>query len=517
VLVTTPGDDTSKPLDQVGRPGVFVSTLRQALLAGEVDVIVHSYKDLPSAPEPGIVLAAVPGRVDPRDTLISRDGHGLAGLPSGAVVGTSSPRRSAALLAVRPDLELRPIRGNVDTRIRKVRDGEYDATVLAAAGLERIGRIDEVAEYLDGVLPAPAQGALAVECRADDTEMRTVLALLDDPVARLVTSSERQILIGVNAACTTPVAALAEYRDGWLSLRAELTENGVTVAAHAAAQCDVGDVPAARTVGMRAAAKLLAERGRPLALLVRAEGNGEDVQALVAQGIPALCDPYVRSAPVEGEAALLAGLLSEALVAGSVGDSWLIATSPRAVSAWLAGGGAALRQAIAEAAAAGMRAAATGLATADTLVDLGFADVFVPEHASAEDLVALLADVPPGRAFFPRSSVALRTLPDGLREHGWVVDEAAVYDTAPVPDRPGSAALVEDGTVDVVVLRAPSAVRALTAHARVPGSTLVVCSGRTTAQAAVEAGLAVAAVADSPAPLDLATAVSAAVVSRSGQ
>ena len=161
-----------------------MSALRDALLAGEVDVIVHSYKDLPSALVPGITLAAVPSRADARDALVSRDGLRLADLPAGAVVGTSSPRRTASLQRIRPDLDVRPIRGNVDSRIAKVREGEYDAAVLAVAGLSRIGRAAEITEVLDDVLPAPAQGALAVECRSGDDDLRGWLALLDDPVFR---------------------------------------------------------------------------------------------------------------------------------------------------------------------------------------------------------------------------------------------------------------------------------------------------------------------------------------------
>jgi len=226
VIVRTEGDDSTIPLNESKTPGLFVNALRDALLDGRVDFIVHSFKDLPSAGVPGITLAAVPVREDLHDVLVSRDGLTLAQLPQGAVVGTSSPRRSAKLLFARPDLVIRPIRGNVDTRIAKVRSGEYDATVLAAAGMKRIGRFEEGSEILglDVLLPAPAQGALAVECRSDDAQTLQLLARLNNTDARLVTTAERAILIGVAATCSTAVGAVAEYADGELTVSAELSD-----------------------------------------------------------------------------------------------------------------------------------------------------------------------------------------------------------------------------------------------------------------------------------------------------
>ena len=173
VTVTTPGDKSLAPIATIG-VGVFTSALREALLRGEVDVIVHSYKDLPTAPEPGITLAAVPPREDPRDALIARDGLTLGELPPGSTVGTGAARRTAQLRALGLGLEIVPIRGNIDTRMRKVTDGELDAVVLARAGLARIGLAEAITETLDPIqmLPAPAQGALAVECRSADVDTR---------------------------------------------------------------------------------------------------------------------------------------------------------------------------------------------------------------------------------------------------------------------------------------------------------------------------------------------------------
>jgi hydroxymethylbilane synthase len=212
VEVATPGDRSTAPVAQLG-VGVFVSALRDALAAGMVDIAVHSYKDLPTAPDPRLVLAAVPPREDPRDALVARDGLVLGALPPGARVGTGSPRRTAQLRALGLGLEVVPIRGNVDTRIGKVRSGELDAVVVAAAGLRRLGRVDEATELLDPLqmLPAPAQGALAVECRGEDLDLvRELAAALDDEATRAAVNAERALLAALEAGCSAPVGALAD-------------------------------------------------------------------------------------------------------------------------------------------------------------------------------------------------------------------------------------------------------------------------------------------------------------------
>ena len=226
-IIRTAGDDTSTSLTKTARPGVFVSALRESLIAGEVDLIVHSYKDLPSLPEPGVVIAAVPKREDHRDALISRENCTLLQLPAGARVGTSSPRRAARIAHLRPDLEVAPIRGNVDSRLSKVFRGEFAAAVLAVAGLNRVGYADKITEYftLEQLLPAPAQGALAVECRVDDYELIEALSFLEDPYTRLTTTAERAILVGISATCATAIGAYATYKDGTLHLVAELSSS----------------------------------------------------------------------------------------------------------------------------------------------------------------------------------------------------------------------------------------------------------------------------------------------------
>ncbi|GHE24102.1 hydroxymethylbilane synthase [Streptomyces thermodiastaticus] len=221
VEITTYGDTSREHLAQIGGTGVFVAALREALLRGEVDLAVHSLKDLPTAQPEGLVLVAIPPREDPRDVLVARDGLKLSDLvassPNGvARIGTGAPRRMAQLNAYARahglEIETVPIRGNVDTRIGYVRNGELDAVVLAAAGLNRIGRSDEVTDFLsvDTVLPAPGQGALAIECAAGNAELIAALAELDDPVTRAAVTAERSLLAALEAGCSAPVGALAD-------------------------------------------------------------------------------------------------------------------------------------------------------------------------------------------------------------------------------------------------------------------------------------------------------------------
>ncbi|MDH6623926.1 hydroxymethylbilane synthase [Streptomyces sp. LBL] len=216
VEITTYGDTSREQLAQIGGTGVFVTALREALLKGEIDFAVHSLKDLPTGQPDELTLVAVPEREDPRDVMVARDALKFTDLPRGARIGTGSPRRMAQLnaYALGHGLDIRtvPIRGNVDTRIGFVRDGELDAVVLAAAGLTRIGRIDEVTDFLsvDTVLPAPGQGALAIECAADNADLIVTLGELDDPFTRVAVTAERSLLAALEAGCSAPVGALAD-------------------------------------------------------------------------------------------------------------------------------------------------------------------------------------------------------------------------------------------------------------------------------------------------------------------
>ncbi|WP_308198700.1 hydroxymethylbilane synthase [Actinomadura litoris] len=222
VGVTTEGDVSKALLAQIGGTGVFVNGLREKLLSGEIDFAVHSLKDLPTGEADGIALAATPVRDDPRDALCGP--AKLSDLPLGARVGTGSPRRAAQLRALRPDLEVVPIRGNADTRLRKVTGGELDAVVLAHAGLRRLGRLDAVAEVFDPdqMLPAPGQGSLALECRADREDLRALLGSVDDPATRRAITAERTVLAVLEAGCSAPVGTYAAEEEENLRLTASV-------------------------------------------------------------------------------------------------------------------------------------------------------------------------------------------------------------------------------------------------------------------------------------------------------
>ena len=261
VEVATTGDLSPSAIADLGGTGVFVSALRERLLAGEVDLAVHSYKDLPTAPAPGLVIAAVPVREDPRDVLVTRSGLTLGELPPGSRIGTGAPRRVAQLRALGLGLAVVPVRGNVDTRLRKVADGELDGVVLARAGLARLDRLTEVTEMLDPiqVLPAPAQGALAVECRVDDSDLVALLSAIDDSDSRAAVDAERALLAALEAGCTAPVAALAEVAVGddnaaEIYLRGSVTALDGSRAVRLSA---TGSLNEAGAIGRRLAADLL--------------------------------------------------------------------------------------------------------------------------------------------------------------------------------------------------------------------------------------------------------------------
>lgn len=209
VPVRTEGDVSTRPLVEIGGTGVFAAALRVALRAGEIDLAVHSLKDLPVTPEPGLVIAAVPTREDVRDVLVSRDRLRLDDLPDGSRIGTGSPRRAAQLRLMHPGVEVVDIRGNVDTRIGLVDSGKVDAVVLAAAGLRRLGRQDRIVQEFDpsAMVPAPGQGALALECRSDDTALQQWLGVAEDADTRRAVDAERELLALLEAGCSAPVGA----------------------------------------------------------------------------------------------------------------------------------------------------------------------------------------------------------------------------------------------------------------------------------------------------------------------
>jgi len=213
--IVTEGD--LRPIDMVAGDGVFVAAIARALIAGEVDVAVHSAKDVPLEEEAELVIAAYPERADARDALVTRErGASLDSLPPGCSVGTDSPRRAGFVRAARPDLRVVPIHGNVDTRLRRLDEGEVDALILAAAGLDRLGRADRIDQRLDArtVTPAPAQGALAIQARRSDTRLRSELSAIDNPSVRLAVNAERAVLEATGGTCRAPVGAFAVVDEG---------------------------------------------------------------------------------------------------------------------------------------------------------------------------------------------------------------------------------------------------------------------------------------------------------------
>jgi len=264
IEITTEGDrDLRTPLPEIGGKGVFTQELEQALHDGTIDLAVHSLKDVPVEPSVGLTLAAVGMREDPREVWISAKGWTLATLPIGAKVGTCSTRRAAQLLVHRPDLQLAPLRGNVDTRVAKAQAGEFDAIVIAAAGVHRLGLTSAITEYLplEIMLPAPGQGALAVQCRADDAAVLELLRGLDERNVRAATDAERGFLEGLGGGCAAPIAAFGRADEGRIRLE------GLVLSLDGQRQIRlVWEGPAAdgRRVGLRLAAEARAKGAEAL-------------------------------------------------------------------------------------------------------------------------------------------------------------------------------------------------------------------------------------------------------------
>ena len=280
VGVTTLGDVSREHLTQIGGTGVFVSALRESLLRGEVDLAVHSLKDLPTGAAEGITLAATPARDDPRDALVGHDGAKLADLSPGARIGTGSPRRAAQIGLLRSDVACVPIRGNAGTRLAKVRDGELDAVVLAYAGLARIGHTELVSEIFepDAMVPAPGQGALAIECRADDPALADLLAAVDHSATRVAVTAERSLLAALEAGCSAPVGAFAFSPAGGSG---RLHLEGIVLGGFPIGTLDSGSAGRKMVIRERGEADAV-RRGPP-----RARAGGADAQ-------PRRCRPGAR-------------------------------------------------------------------------------------------------------------------------------------------------------------------------------------------------------------------------------
>ncbi len=547
VAVKTLGDVSTAPLSSMGGVGVFVAAVREAVLAGACDLAVHSLKDLPTTPAEGLTLGAIPEREDPRDALCARDGLGLWGLPRGAKIGTGSPRRAAQLRAVRWDLEVVDIRGNVDTRLSRV-GADLDAVVLAAAGLNRLGRADAITEFFepDVLMPAPAQGALALECRSGDTELLALLAQLDHSPTRIAVEAERELMRLVEAGCAAPFGALAEVTaeptQDSTAADIVLTDNP-TVAGRACR--DLGEIggdegfrQAQPTVArLRLQARLAAPDGMTtLAKSIRVEsgptglsphspdprtvGTIKEIVAAMAQDLAPLVGLRVLMPPSRlAEAVALRGAqvttaaftrhttVADPRIAERIGGlaaggyDWLVLTSARTLGA--------LRELGVDLAAVlpeGTKVAAVGPATAAAAREAGLPVDLLPTSGSGgADLAASFPDEP-GRVLVPGAADPAAGLDAGLTARGFHVDRVAVYRTDPVESLDEEVRLGWPDGFDAFVVTAPSVARAAAELLGRPGPP-VVALGESSAAAARAAGFTVVATAAEATPAGLVNAL----------
>jgi len=518
VVIETAGD--RRAADTAWGEGAFVAAIEQALLDGRVDVAVHSAKDVPTAEDDRLRIVAYLPRADPRDALVvrARGARSIAALPGGAVVGTDSPRRAGFLRAARPDLVVRPLHGNVDTRLRRLDAGEADALVLAIAGLERLGRADRISAPLDAASmpPAPGQGAIAVQVRRNDAPMLAIGAALDDPRTRVAVRAERELLRATGGGCRSPVGALATWRGGRLRIEAAITDEAGTrvVAETIETEPETADTEA-RALGARLASEFAAgtssrpadrassrpadrassgpaPAARPAVLVTRGAGQAHALAAaLRAEGLEPLAVPAI-------EMSILAPNpeLDEALLGARPGD-WVIATSANAARAAAA---SVARIGL----PGGVRWAAVGDATRRTLEAAGVAAAWTPARSDAAALAAELPVAPGNRVVWPRGSLADGTVATGLRARGATVVEVVAYRTVEAP--PGSrdllvAALARNPPPVAVLFASGSAVRGTLALASADLRPQVlqipaICLGPQTAAVARDQGFQVAAVAD---------------------
>jgi len=530
-VIQTRGDVTAGSLRRFGGQGVFTKEIENALLDGRIDLAVHSLKDLPTGFHPDLALVAAPPREDVRDVLITRQGCGLEDLPPGAILGTGSLRRRAQVLALRPDLELREIRGNLDTRINKVFQGEYDGVLLAAAGLHRLGWQDRISAYLDPsqVLPAVAQGARGLQMRRDHDLMPLVEAANHAPTLAAV-AAERSLLRCLQGGCHAPVAAWGQVEGNELRLDGMVGRPDGSLLLRAAAS---GSLNAAEALGAQLGADLCA-RGADALLAELETARGRDIRSpalIVGEGVD-LREPLSRfeGKPLFGRRVLitrsreqagpLQSLLEDAGARVSLlplldiqppddwsaldrclerldAFAWVVFASPNSVDFFFAR----LRHLGQDTRAFGRAAvAAVGQTTAEHLRDQGIHPNLVPADPSQEGLVAAFLDVPvEGREILiPASAIGRTLLAEKLQERGARVHRVTAYQNLP-PD-PAQVALPPDlteGRLDLVVFASPSSVKHFgavlgEASAReLLTKVRIACIGPTTARAVEELGLEV--------------------------
>ena len=501
----TQGDKRlDRPLPEIGGKGLFTAELEDALRRGEIDIAVHSLKDLPVEDAPDLTIGAILSREDTRDVLVSRERWTLATLPQGAVVGTSSLRRQAQLLALRPDLQVRSIRGNVDTRIRKVMSGDYDAAILAGAGLVRLGLTEHILEWLplDLMLPAPGQGALAVQCRANDPGVHELLAAIHDPHAATATLTERRLLFRLGGGCSAPVGARAEIAGDQISLVARVaSKDGQQVFNARGSGNDpdqVAEQVARALLGQGARVALSRElpqstlplAGKRIAVTrpARSAGEARDELAvkLAQMGAEAVELPLIRLVPMV-DPAQLAQVIEQLPQ-----YAWIIFTSANAVDHLFA----AVETHDLQPQWSQTHLAAVGPATRATLVARGLTVSTMPEQYLGSEVIEALGDVAGKRILLPRSAQGSGALPDELRERGALVDEIALYTPEEVPlDEQAQA---QFASVDVITFASGSAVRAFanamqrnSRLAEIGKHVVVACIGPSTAEAAHVEGLPV--------------------------
>lgn len=516
-VIRTEGDRRLEVTPEKLGKGAFVKEIELALLRGEIDLAVHSCKDLPTDTVPELVLAAVPQRADPRDVLVSRGGLSLEQLPRGAVVGTSSSRRRAQLLMQRPDLEVRDIRGNVDTRLRKLREGQYDAVVLAAAGLARMGWLDQATEVLDPdvMLPAPGQGALAVQVRTDDETTRRLVAAIDHPPSHAAVLAERAFLRRLGGGCRVPIAAYAWVENGRLVLHGLVATPDGVVYMRGRRE---GTPEEAEAVGTALAEELLTQGAEALlervsarshagtlnvqranvqratlqgkrVLVTRARSQADTlVERLRARGAEPVLFPTIRIVPVEDTGPV------DRAIAQLEGYDWVIFTSQNAVAPFWER----LRAAGKDAQAlSGLRVGAIGPATAAALAARSVRAAFIPQQYVAEAILAEIGDVAGQRILLPRADIARQALVEGLRARGAEVDQVAVYRTVPADPPPEAWEALRSGRIDVITFTASSTVRNFVTLVEGRGlrgvldGACIACIGPVTARTAEELGLRV--------------------------
>jgi hydroxymethylbilane synthase len=490
--ITTTGDERADiPLSQLGR-GIFVTEIEAALRAGRIDVAVHSAKDLPSTLADDLALGAILPRADARDVLVSPYGT-LRKLPVGARVGTSSPRRVCQLLALRPDLQPCDVRGNVDTRLRKLAAGEFDALVLAAAGLIRLGRQSEITEWLDPtmLIPSVGQGALAVEVRADDERTLRQVERLDHGETRAAVVAERAFLAELGAGCRAAAGAHARVEGRRLRITALIgSADGRSVrsvrSGHVTRPAELG-ASIARELLRDGGAPFLARAtsalsGKTIAVTRPAEQAAALVELLRAHGAEPLCCPTIAIEHVSDGSQLDVALRD----LGSA--SWIVFTSANAVHAV-----AERLKSLGVRMPASALLAAVGGGTAEALQRRIHRADFVPSTSNGESLADELPDVKGQVVLFPRGDLASDVLPSRLRARGAHVRDVVVYHTVAGPGVEELAPRVRDGTLDAVVFTSPSSVRfaadVLATRAASNDGPAIVCIGPTTARAARELGI----------------------------